>query len=1085
VFVGRGDELAELRAALDAAFAGDGAFIMVAGEPGIGKTSLANEFARDAVERGARALRGGNFEGGGTPPYWPWVQVLRACLTAPPNVRRSMERSAIRQPPLELRELLPEAAVSDAYEPDLARFRLFDSVANVLQTHAAIQPLVIVLDDLQWADESSLLLLQFLGRNLVGTRMVLVGIYRDVEAQHRPEIGRRIADIACDARTLALGGLAQSEVAALVARTSARPVPEQVATAVHAATGGNPLFVDELARSLVAEDRLEQSLSAARLPLPERVRAVIRRRTAHLSDACRRVLAVGALIGRDFDLATVAHACGADVGSTLRSIDEARDAHVVWETGGRFSFVHDLFREALYDDLAPDERRRLHGEVGASLERLYTADSELHLPELAHHFLHSSPGNEKAIHYSVRAAERASRQLAFEAAVAHGEAALAALSSSPAPDPVRRCEILLVLGENLWKMAEFDRAREVHAEAADLADALSLPDLQARAALGFGGHEVSWDRSNNEPALVRLLERALAAMGPEDGVLRASLMARLGTALAFSSSDRTRAEMLGRGAVEMARRLGDQPTLHFSLNCCICAVWGPDSLDERLAISNELAQLSTEIGTAPNLSLVPHLEEAGDLAGARREAERHDQATQGSRRYLTTTWILTVWRAMAAHVRGRFDEAERLSLEAFQLRQGPSSNNAAQYFGSQLLVLRREQGRLAEVVDGIAGFSADNPTLPVWRLALAWVLAELDRTAEAEREVERVGTSDFAVPRDMYWLSCMWLLAEIVAKLADRRRAETLYPMLVPYRGRCAIVPMSFNGGSVERSLGLLAGTAGRHEEAADHFEAALAANQRIESPLWVAHTEHEYARLLLARGRAADHPRALDLLGRAVAAAREMGMTALLTGAEPLLAELGSTNEDEALFRREGEYWTVGCGGNTSRVRDARGLQLIAILLRAPGRDIPAVQLAVWPEVPSGLGTDPSDLARELGLGMLPAGDGAVPDSRARVEYRARLEALRDVAEEAERCNDPLRAARAREEIAAIADHLSHPATRGRIRKSSERARLAVTKAIRYAIQKLERVHAPLGDLLTATVKTGVYCRYEPDPKRPLRWVL
>ena len=1087
-FVGRERELTELRAGLDAAFAGDGAFILVAGEPGIGKTRLANEFGRAAVERGARVLRGGNFEGGGAPPFWPWVVILRECLSEPSanTGGAAAELSDRRQSPLELRDLLPEISLAAGLEPDLARFRLFDAVANLLQAHAVRQPLVIVLDDLQWADESSLLLLHFLGRDLVGSRLLLIGAYRDVEAHHRPEIGRRIAALACDARTVALGGLVEREVAALIEHTH-RGVPELIATAVHRATGGNPLFVDELVRSLGAEGKLNESISAVRLPLPERVRAVIRRRTADLSDTCRRVLSVGAAIGREFDLAVVAHVCAVRGDRPIESIDEAREAHIVSGTGGRFVFAHDLFREALYDELPPDERRSVHGVVGAALERLYAADIELHLAELAHHFLQAAPGSEQAIQYSIRAAARAARQLGFEEAVGHCQVALAALSASDTPNPVRRCEILLLLGGNLWKMNEFDRARQIHAEAAELAEALALPEMQARAALGFGGHEISWDRSSNEPTLVQLLERGLAAIGPGDGLLRASLMARLGNALALSASDRPRAEALVRDAVAMARRLGDKHTLHFCLECCVCALWGPDSLEERLAIGIEIAQLSTEVGASPNLSLVPHLEEAGDLAGARREAELLDQATRGARRYLTTTWILMVWRAMTTLARGRLDDAERLSLEAFQLRDRRGIT-AGQYFGSQILVLRREQGRLAEIVDGIGAFTAENPSLPIWRLAHAWVYAELDRTAEAERELERFAAQNFSdIPRDMYWLMCQWLLAEIVTKLADRRRAETLYPMLLPYRTRCAIVPMSFIGGSLERSLGLLAGTAGRYEDAADHFEAAIASNERMGLRPWVAHAEHEYARLLLARNRATDRVRARELLGRAIDTARTLGLTALLTRAESLLAEVAPSSEDEALFRREGEYWTVAYAGNQGRVRDARGLHLISLLLCAPGRDIPAAQLAVWPELPAGPGTNGRDLARELGLGIVSGGNGddAQPDAHARAEYRARLEALRDEADEADRFNDPLRAARAREEMLAIAEHLGQPAVRARLQRDSDRARLAVTKAIRYAIRKVERAHPPLGRILAATVKTGTFCRYEPDPQRPIRWVL
>jgi tetratricopeptide (TPR) repeat protein len=1086
MFVGRERELDELRGGLDAAFAGHGAFILIAGEPGIGKTSLANELGREAAMRGARVLRGANFEGGGAPAFWPWVQIVRSAHTDPASARAATEATGQgRQVPLELRDLLPPSSPNDGVEPDLARFRLFDAVASILRAQCAIQPLVIVLDDLQWADESSLLLLQFLGRDVADTRMMLLGMYRSDEVHRSPEIGQRIAALACDARAVALGGLTSPEVAGFIAAATQQAVPEEVASAVHGATGGNPLFVDELVRSLRADGRLDESIVASRLPLPQRVHAVIRRRTDDLSDGCRRVLAVAASIGRDFDLATVAHACAVPVDGALRAIDEARDAHVVCGSGGRFAFVHDLFREAFYEDIPPDERRRLHEAVGGALERLYAPDVELHLPELAHHFLHADPGSEKAIRYSLRAAERAAGQLAYERAVAHCQAALEALSAAVTPDAARRCETLLVLGENLWKTSDFDRARQVHLEAAELAEALGLPEMQGRAALGFGGHEVSWDRSNNEPALVQLLERALAAIGPGDTVLRAAVMARLGTALAFSAGDRVRGEALGRGAVAMARRLGDQQTLQFTLSCCICAVWGPDSLEERLAIGTELAQLSRDTGAPPSLSLVPHLEEAGDLAAARRIAELHDQETQGTRQYLTTTWILTVWRAMTAHTQGRFDDAERLSLQAFQLRQGASSSNAVQYFGSQLLVLRREQGRLAEIVDGLGGFSSDNPS-PIWRLALAWVHAELDRTAEAARAMEQLAAEDSTdIPRDMYWLMCLWLLAEIVAKLGDRRRAESLYAQLLPYRARCALVPMSFNGGSLERSLGLLAGTAGRHEEAAAHFEAALVVNQRIGARPWVAHTEHEYARLLVARGRATDRARAVELLHCAVEAAKALGMTALLARAEPRLAELVASGEEEVLFRRGGEYWTVAYEGVTSRVRDARGLRLISILLCAPGRDIPATHLAVWPEAPPAPGTNGRELARELGLGTPCADDDGQPDGRARAEYRARLVALREEADEAERYNDTLRASRAREEIAALAEYLGRPETRVRARKDAERARLAVTKAIRYAIRKVERAHRPLGTILAASVKTGVYCRYDPDPRRRIRWVL
>ena len=308
MFVGRERELRELRAGLDGAFAGRGVLILVAGEPGIGKTSLANEFGREAVARGARMLRGGNFEGGGAPAFWPWVQVLRTALTNPALARVSTDPMAEwRQAPFELRDLLPEPTPAEGLEPELARFRLFDAVASVLRSACATQPVVVVLDDLQWADQSSLLLLQFLGRELAATGLVLLGLYRDVEPNRPPEIATRLTSLACDARAITLAGLTPPEVAGFVESATRRAVSDTIVTALHGATGGNPLFVDELVRSLTAEGRLDESV-ATRLPLPERVRAVMRRRTDDLSEACRQVLAVAALVGRDFDLTTVAHA---------------------------------------------------------------------------------------------------------------------------------------------------------------------------------------------------------------------------------------------------------------------------------------------------------------------------------------------------------------------------------------------------------------------------------------------------------------------------------------------------------------------------------------------------------------------------------------------------------------------------------------------------------------------------------------------------------------------------------------------------------------------------------------------------------
>jgi tetratricopeptide (TPR) repeat protein len=852
--------------------------------------------------------------------------------------------------------------------------------------------------------------------------------------------------------------------------------------------------LDEVLRTLLAKGRLEQPLAPGALPLPERVRALIRRRMGLVSARCRRVLSVAATLGRDCDLGALDRVCAASGDRPLDIIDEARDAGILVTSPGRIAFAHDLFREVLYDDLGERERSRLHAEAGATLEGLHHGELDLHLPELAHHFFRAGlPGAERAVAYSTRAAERAARGFAFAEAAGHYRRALERLGAAGSGDAAERCRILLALGESLWSMGEFDEAKRSYADAAELAEAVGLPEELARAALGFGGPYVGFGAGVVDLRLAALLERALAATGEAETALRASLMARLAAALAYSP-DRDRSVSLARRAVEIARRVGDEPTLHFVLSCFVYATWSPDNLDERLATGREIVRLGAggEAAAAATfhglLASVSYVEK-GDVAAADREAEAYQQLTKATGQRISA-WFVGVQRASKALLEGRFGEVEALALEALRLGQEAQNSGAGQLFGVQLLALRREQGRLTEIVAGVERLATEHPAVPAWRAARAMVHAEIGREADARSELDRLGARDFAdVPRDLFWLICMWLLTEAVARLGDARHAEVLYPLLHPFAGRLVHVGAAFCAGSVERSLGLLAATASRHDAAASHFEAAIAENARIGAAPWVAHARHDHARMLLTRDRAGDRARAVEHLHRAEEAARALGMTELLAGAERLLAVAtpALSPDREAVLRPEGEYWTVAYEGHSARVRDARGLRLIALLLASPGREFSAVELAAWPTPPQALGLT-SRTAKESGLRITELDDGGYElDAQARAEYRAHLAQLRAEAEEAERCDDALRAARAREEIALVTAELAAAARSGNRRRTteSERARLSVTKAIRYAIGKVERVHPAIARLLSMTVRTGSSCRYDPDAAPPIRWVL
>ncbi len=402
-FVGREAALAALTAELDAALAGRGGVVVVlAGEPGIGKTRLAEELAAQATTRGALVLWGRCWEGEGAPAFWPWVQIVRGYVqTADPAALRQeigVGAADIAQLVPALRERLPGLPTPPPLEPEAARFRLFDSLASFLRA-AARRPLLLILDDLHWADAPSLALLRFAGRELEHAGPLVLGVYRHTEVDRAHPLLATLADLTRGrGRRLLLGGLDQREVASFVALVAGVAPSPELAVALHRETDGNPFFVTEVVRLLASQGRLahaEAGPAVLTAGLPEGVKAVVAQRLGRLSDGCRRVLEVAAVLGRDFDLRALQPASGLDPGRLLGLLEEAEAARVVGAVPrglGRWRFAHALVREVLYEGLPAARRVRLHGRVGQALEAVYAADPGPHLAELAHHFVAAAPG---------------------------------------------------------------------------------------------------------------------------------------------------------------------------------------------------------------------------------------------------------------------------------------------------------------------------------------------------------------------------------------------------------------------------------------------------------------------------------------------------------------------------------------------------------------------------------------------------------------------------------------------------------------------------------------------------------------------
>jgi DNA-binding SARP family transcriptional activator/tetratricopeptide (TPR) repeat protein len=885
--IGREPELAALLVGLEDAFSGHGGFFVIAGEPGIGKSRLADELAARARERGAVTLFGRAWEAGGAPAYWPWVQAIRSYLRDRDTntVREQLGAGAadVAQMLPELRELLPDVGEPPSLDPEGARFRLFDATASFLREAGKDRPLVLVLDDLHAADVPSLLLLQFLAQQPTEMRVLVLAIHRDVDP-----VASGLVELARDAtQTLRLRGLPETEVSRFIAANQEIEPSGALAEAIHRKTEGNPLFVGEILRLLAAEGRLEETVDASawRVEIPASVREVIARRLRHLSDDCKHVLTLASVLGREFDLDALARVSEHELGTVLELLDEAIAARVVGEVPGahgRLRFAHVLIRDTLYDDLPATRRLRLHARIGEALEELYASDPDSHLTELAFHFDAALPAGDagKAVQYARRAADRAATLTAYEEAERLYAVAIEIVEVHAAADKVERCELLLRLGDVQARAGDILSAKETFLRGAEIAREGAFAEQLARAALGYGGRFV-WSRAWGDTKLVPLLEEALAALPEEDSELRVRLLTRLAAGPLRDTLPPEPRERMSQQAVDMARRLGSPETLAYALEGRYDANWGPDVLENRLVIANELIEVATATGDAERAyagydSLFIAQLELGDLPAAHRAHEAGGQLAHQLRQP-AQLWDSAVRRAQLALFEGRFEEAEVAIREGLEVGLPVQSANAQLAFDLQMYALRREQGRLEEIADVIEHAVDAYPAYPVWRYVLLDLYTELGRSDDAREALEAYAAEDYPMYLEMQWLYALSVLPEVCRYLEDAEAAAAVYERLGPYARRNAVLPPELCRGSVSRGLGICAATMTRWDASAGHFEDALEMNGDMGAVPWLAHTQYDYAWMLLARDEPMDRERAEELLASARTLAQELGMTALM----------------------------------------------------------------------------------------------------------------------------------------------------------------------------------------------------------------
>jgi DNA-binding SARP family transcriptional activator len=861
---GRKAELATLDQAWSYCTDGTGGAVLLGGEPGIGKSWLAAAVVASAARAGATVLQGRC-----TPdvivPYQALVEALTPLtMTASDDDLRARLGSG---PTRALGDLLSidsdTAAVSTSKRAD--RYQQFEAAAKLLQEAARDAPVLLVVEDLHWADHPTLLLIEHLMRRLVASRCLIVGTYRDTDLGAGHPLTNPDGALARRCLVLALSGLGQEDVAALVVDATGERVTENVAAALWKRTSGNPLFVGELLRQIgTTGDALDDALVASEVPAG--IRAVISRRISLLGEPTRHILSVAAVAGTEFDVHLVADVANVTVESLASALDSARAARITTDTGdGTATFVHALMAESLLAELGAARRAELHRMIARRIEATAGSNTRARAGELADHFARAGDPESltKAWRYARDAARYATSRSAPEEAMRRYTDALRLLDRAPDCDDDERGQLSLELGEAAFHAGDRSLSRHAFGSALDAANARGDSERLARVALGSSGWGLQdlWvDYGRVNDSTVELLERALAGTGDGDSALRARLLARLAEELYFDETDRRRLDFAD-GAVLMARRLDDPVVLAHALHGRLRTREGPDSLAERLSDGREMLAAAGRSG-ARDLQCVAHGRMAVTLMEAARfdEVERHLAAharlAEELHSPLYRIWALGM-RAANALMHGAFTEAETLIGDAAAI--SPEQFAAIQAFAGTICVLRVEQGRAREMVDVARQFVSEFPHVPAWRAGLSVLLAEAGEADEARAEVDGILAAGLGtIRRDQNWAFCIAALAETCGRLDDGERAAPVYEQLLPFDGRFIVLGDGYAVWcAVAKSLGILARAGRQFDIARAHLEAALAAHRAAGADALIARTEAELATVLAATGyerEAAEH---------------------------------------------------------------------------------------------------------------------------------------------------------------------------------------------------------------------------------------
>ena len=1025
-FVGRRRELDTLSQASVEAAAGRRRLLVVRGDPGVGKTFLAERAVEDAEAAGFRVVWGRCWPHGGAPPLWPWQPMLAELLGKRGET------------------LLADDPGDERVDPE--RFARFSAVADRLREASAAQPLMLIVDDVHAADAGTLLLVRFVARTLDRAPLLVLLLRRDVVPDD-PAIAEIVDSVEREATVLPLAPFDLRETIALLSASSADLDPSTVATLTRV-TGGNPLLLSRA----IASGGTEAGDGA--------VTSAISGAVATLPPEQRRLIGVAAVIGDRATVGEIAAVSGASIADVVEALRAATERALLRVERDEVNFEHDLIRDAALDTVGEADRLAIH----AAMADLLDGDDRVEqLARRAHHALAAAPLSSEraatAVESSVAAARVMRRGFAYERAASLFADAVSVSDRLPRREawaslPVEHAEAVLACG----RLAE---SRRLFRHAVDLAEDHDDIVTLARAAAGLGG---VWLNEHRDPIdhqrMLASQRRALATLGEEHLALRRRLEMRLAAEAVYDGESVDGV----REALALARACGDGPVLAEALSLAHHALMAPGSGEELLPIAEELIAVASASGEGL-LAVMGLMWRTVDLYQLNRPGAERSLAELRQRvdalGCLSIAYVVALIDVMRMTREGRLEEAEQAARAAFELGVSVGDADATAYYAAHVMRIRSLQGREAELLDLVQGV-VDSPVMMARERALrASVAGVAARAGDVERTRAILGGMGVAdiVPSSTS-LVALASLADVAVALGDAALARDVYDALAPFASLPLVPSLAVTClGSVERPLALAATAFGDAPLALTHFERALAADEQLGNRPLAALARAELGRALSHAGES--RARAELLLTTAIDEAAAMGMTVRRDEWQTWLMDLGASERSSlrCAVTHAGNRWVVTAGDMRADVPNLVGMQYVNVLVGRPGEDIPASEL--------------------VGASVVDGARHEVVDRQTLELYRRRVRELDIEIAEADDDADLARAEALRLERDELRDELGRVLGLGGSQRTftdaSERARTAVHKAVKRAIDAIGEIEPKLADHLRDSIVTGRVCRYQP----------